>query len=124
MATRDDKQEARPRYELGSYVTSTRDDNAKFTVRRNAKVFHIRVSPSQFVNSPATTEKYLSYLEVLRSGEEVIGDIFDTDVYEWVTRPFEPLFAELAPSPALPGHDADIKVTLQEYLFPGFSSSH
>lgn len=117
----DDKREpSRPRYELEPYVTSTHDDNARFTVRRNGKVFHIRVSPSQFVNSPATTEKYLSYLEVLRSGEEVIGDIFDTDVFEWVTRPFEPLFAELAPSPALPGHHAAIKVTLREYLFPKF----
>ncbi|KAK1766095.1 hypothetical protein QBC33DRAFT_108099 [Phialemonium atrogriseum] len=121
MATMDDEREPNhPRYELESYVTSTHDDNTRFTIRRNGKVFHIRVSPSQFVNSPATTEKYLSYLEVLRSGEEVIGDIFDTDVFEWVTRPFEPLFAELAPSPALPGHHADIKVTLQNYLFPKF----
>jgi hypothetical protein len=119
MATMNDKREPNSlRYELESYVISTRDDDAKFAVRRNGKVFHIRVSPSQFVNSPATTEKYASYLEVLRSGEEVIGDIFDTDVFEWATRSFEPLFAELAPSPALPSHHADIKVTLREHLFP------
>ncbi|KAK3934005.1 hypothetical protein QBC46DRAFT_400822 [Diplogelasinospora grovesii] len=121
MATVDNKAEpSRLRYELETYIVSTRDDNAEFTVRRNGKVFHIMVSPSQFVHSPATTEKYLSYLEVLRSGEEVIGDIFDTDVFEWVTRPFEPLFAELAPNPTVLGHHADIKVTLRDYLFPKF----
>jgi hypothetical protein len=53
---------------------------------------------------------------VLKSGEEVIGDIFDTDVYEWVTRPFEQLFAELAPSPA----PENLRFTLQEYLCPEF----
>lgn len=108
------------RYEFESHVTSSRDDNARFTIRRNGKLFHIRVSPSQFINSPATTEKYLSYLEVLRSGEEVIGNVYDTDVFEWVTRPFEPLFAELAPSPALTDSHADITVTLQEHPFPSF----
>ncbi|RYP58075.1 hypothetical protein DL769_009128 [Monosporascus sp. CRB-8-3] len=58
---------------------SIHDGDANFTARGNAKAFHIRVSPSQFVNSPAMTEKYL---EMLRSGEEVIGDIFDTDVLD------------------------------------------
>ncbi|KAB5572201.1 hypothetical protein GE09DRAFT_1098671 [Coniochaeta sp. 2T2.1] len=121
MATMNDKREARrPRYELESYVTSIRDDNARFTVRRNGKLFHIRVSPSHFINSPATTKTYISYLEVLRSGEEVIGDVYDTDVFEWVTRPFELLFAELAPSPAPSNNHANITVTLQEYLFPSF----
>ncbi|KAI1406395.1 hypothetical protein F4819DRAFT_440350 [Hypoxylon fuscum] len=115
-----EREPCRPRYELESYVTSIHDDNARFTVRRNGKLFHIRVSPSHFVNSPATTKMYLSYLEVLRSGEEVIGDIYDTDVFEWVTRPFEPLFAQLAPSPALPDNDGSITVTLKEYLFPSF----
>ena len=35
------------------------------------------------------------------------------DVYEWVLRPCEPLFVELAPSPA-PG---SFKVTLRDYLW-------
>jgi serine/threonine protein kinase len=108
------------RYEMEHHITGTRDDDrdARFTVRRNGKAFYIKVSPSKFVNSPIMTEKYLSYLEVLQSGEEVLGDIYDTDVYEWVMAPFEPLFAELAPSPAcLP---KDIKVTLEDHLFPDF----
>ncbi|KAB5583456.1 hypothetical protein GE09DRAFT_1078968 [Coniochaeta sp. 2T2.1] len=122
MATMDEKRERRrPRHELEYYVTTMRDDNATFTVRRNGKLFYIRVSPSYFINSPATTKKYISYMEVLRSGEEVIGDVYDTDVFEWVTKPFEQLFAELAPSPAPSNNDhANITVTLQEYLFPDF----
>ncbi len=79
MASEDSKHElGRPRYKLESHTTSTRNDNASFTVRRNGKAFYIEVSPLQFVDSPATTEKYLSYLEVLRLGEEVIGDIYET----------------------------------------------
>lgn len=114
----DDRREpCRPRYELETYVTSIHDDDSRFTVRRNGKLFYILVSPSQFIDSPATTEKYLLYLEVLRSGEEVIGDVYDTDVYDWVTQPFEPLFAELAPSP---DNHAKITVTLEEYLYPTF----
>ncbi|KAL1864294.1 hypothetical protein VTK73DRAFT_5968 [Phialemonium thermophilum] len=117
----DDKQEAhRPRYEVETYCFSNHDDNSRFAVRRNGVLFHIRVSPSQFVNSPATTQEYLSYLEVLRSGEEVIGDIFDTDVYDWVTRPFEQLFVELAPPPVLPEGRADITITLKDHLYPPF----
>ncbi|RYP42803.1 hypothetical protein DL768_010217 [Monosporascus sp. mg162] len=50
----------------------------------------------------AKAEKYLSYLEVLRSGQEVIGDILDTDV------------------PVPPGHYGDIRITLREYLVQEF----
>ncbi|ENH72731.1 hypothetical protein FOC1_g10013398 [Fusarium oxysporum f. sp. cubense race 1] len=45
------------------------------------------------------TEKYMAYLEVLESGEKVIGDIYDTDVYEWVMAPFVSLLVKLAPPP-------------------------
>lgn len=109
---------APPRYEIEHHVTSIREDDhdARFTVRRNGKVFYIKVSPSNFINSPITTKKYMSYLEVLKSGEEVLGDIYDTDVYEWVMPPFESFFAELAPDPSL----ETIRVTLKEYLYPDF----
>lgn len=59
-----------------------------FKVRRNGKVFYIRIFPSQFVNSPTTTEIYMRYLELLQSGLEIIGgvdgsdDIYDADVFE------------------------------------------
>lgn len=109
----DERERNRPRYELETYLFSIHDDNTRFSVRRNGKLFHIRVSPSEFINSPITTRKYMSYLELLRSGEEVIGDIYDTDVFEWVTQPFEPLFVELAPSPVPPDNHANITVTLK-----------
>ena len=121
MATMDNERGSRClRYELETYVTSIHDDDTRFAVRRNGKLFHIHVSPTEFINSPATTNKYLLYLELLRSGAEVLGDVFDTDVYGWVTRPFEGLFAELAPRPVLPDGHANITVTLQEHLFPSF----
>lgn len=113
----DDKQKpSRPRYELESHTTSVRDNNTSFTVRRNGKAFYIDVLPSKFINSPATAEEYMSYLEVLRSDQDMIGDIHETDVFEWVLQPFEPLFVELAPSPAPGG----FKVTLRDYLYPEF----
>lgn len=45
------------------------------------------------------TNKYKSYLEVLKSGQEVLGEIYDTDVYDWVMAPSEPFFTNLAPNP-------------------------
>ncbi len=45
------------------------------------------------------TEKYSAYLEVLRFGEEVVGDIHETDAFEWITKPLQPLLVELAPPP-------------------------
>ncbi|KAL7911669.1 hypothetical protein GGI35DRAFT_295855 [Trichoderma velutinum] len=43
-----------PRYEIDSHVTNTREDDndARFTVRRNDKVFYIKLSPCNFINSP------------------------------------------------------------------------
>ena len=58
------------------------------------------------------------HLEVLQSGEEILNDIFDTDVYEWVMKPFESIFVELAPDP--PGDPNNTRVTLGEYMFPDF----
>ncbi|KAF5611337.1 kinase-like domain protein [Fusarium tjaetaba] len=109
-----------PRYSIEGILTNVRSDdhNARFSVRRNGKVFYITVSPTNFINSPDMTEKYMAYLEVLKSREEVIGDIYDTDVYEWVMAPFEPLLVELAPPPA--SDPQDIQITLERHLFPDF----
>lgn len=64
------------------------DQNAGFKVRRNGKVFYIQISPlNDVVNSLTMTEKYSAYLEVLRFGEEVVGDIHETDAFEWITKP-------------------------------------
>ncbi|KAJ2976253.1 hypothetical protein NQ176_g5060 [Zarea fungicola] len=109
-----------PRYKIEYHSTSMHQDgqDASFKVRRNGRVFYIEISPSNFVNSPTMTERYLTYLEVLRSGEEVVGDVYDTDVFEWVMDPFESLFVELAPPP--PDDPKQIRVSLQQHLFPEF----
>ncbi|KAF5555234.1 kinase-like domain-containing protein [Fusarium napiforme] len=109
-----------PRYSIEGILTNVRSDNhdTRFSVRRNGRVFYITVSPTNFINSPNMTEKYMSYLQVLKSGEEVIGDIYDTDVYEWVMAPFEPLLIELAPPPEC--DPKDIQIILEKRLFPDF----
>lgn len=112
---------ALPRYEMEYHITSIvkGDDDATFTVRRNGKFFYIEISPSNFVNSPAMAKKYRSYLEVLKSGEEVLDQVYDTDVYEWVMAPFEHFLIELAPDPSVESVE-NIAVTLKEYLYPEF----
>ncbi|KAL5091243.1 hypothetical protein Trisim1_003213 [Trichoderma cf. simile WF8] len=109
---------AAPRYEIENAITSIRenDNDARFTVRRNGKVFYIKLSPSNFISSPNMTTKYRSYLEVLKSGQEVLGKIYDTDVYDWVMTPFEPFFTNLASDPPV----ETITFTLKEYLYPKF----
>ncbi|KAL6808440.1 hypothetical protein V8C40DRAFT_278838 [Trichoderma camerunense] len=109
---------AAPRYEVGNAVTSIREDDndARFTIRHNGEGFYIKLSLSNFVNSPNITNKYKSYLEVLKSGQEVLGEIYDTDVYDWVMTPSEPFFTNLAPNPL----DKTITVTLKEYPYPEF----
>ncbi|KAI7762127.1 hypothetical protein LZL87_004434 [Fusarium oxysporum] len=109
-----------PRYRIEPITTSFRSGNhdARFSVRRNGKAFYIKISPTKFINSPEMTQKYMTYLKVLKSGEEVIGDIYDTDIYEWVMAPFKPLLVELAPPPEC--NPKDIKITLDEHQFPEF----
>lgn len=114
----------KPRYTIEYHITSTDEDDheATFKVRRNGKVFCIEISPVRFVNSPIMTEKYQTYLQVLRSGEQVIDDVYETDVYDWVMTPFEPLLIELAPPPS--GDTLQINVSLQEYIFPKYLVFH
>ncbi|CEJ93449.1 hypothetical protein VHEMI09038 [[Torrubiella] hemipterigena] len=106
-----------PRDQIEHHIVSIHEDDndASFMVRRNGKVFYIQISPSQFVNSPLTTTQYLTYLNLLRSGEEVLGDVYDTDVCEWVMAPFKQLLIDLAPTPP-----SDTQLTLQQHLFPEF----
>lgn len=116
------KKVSRIRYEVEREIYGTCDDQILYTVRRNGKLIHILVDPSNYINSPATTEKYMLFLEVLRSDLDVIGDVYEGDVREWATQPFEPFFAELAPSPISPEADGEIKVTLSEHIEPEWFS--
>lgn len=106
-----------PKHRIEYHSTGMDADDliAHFKVRRNGKVFYIKVLPDNFVNSPEMTKKYLIYLEVLWSGEEVIDDVYDTDVYEWLMTPFKSFLLELAPPP--PGDPKDIVLSLQQHLF-------
>ena len=113
----------RPRYKLEHYITSIHNDNATFKVRRNGKIFYIKVMPSQFLNSPFTTKKYLSYLKVLQDdGEDENSEVLEEHVLEWILQPFEPYFVKLAPSPE-PEPEA-IKVTLHDYFHAEFFVLH
>lgn len=109
---------SRPRYHIVSHITSIDDDDCEFTVRSNGRLFYIHISTSYFRNSPAIMAQYLIYLEVLRSGEEEINGVLDSDVYEWVMQPFAPLIAELAPTATSTPASGGGRVTLQDYLFP------
>lgn len=71
----------RLRYHIEYHITSMDDDSSEFIVRRNGRRFYLHISPSDFQNSPATTTQYLEYLKVLRSGEEEIDGVLDSDVY-------------------------------------------
>lgn len=72
----------------------------------------------QFVNSPATTKKYMQYRELLQSDLEIMegvdgsDEIYEWDVFEWVIKPFES--TDLTP----PGAHRDIKLTLWDHLNP------
>lgn len=113
-----------PKHHIEHHIISVHEDDydSTFKVRRHGKLFYIEMSPSFFVNCPATTEKYKSYVELFKSGLEVMDDTYDTDVYERVLTPFETFLKELAPPP--PGDFKDIKVTLQKYLSPDFFLFH
>jgi hypothetical protein len=106
------------KYKFEHYSThDDDDDDTYFKFRRNGKAFYIHVFASQFVDSPKTKEKWLSYLEILRTGEDAsVVDttlIYEEDIFDWVAQPFEPLFAKLAPAPE-PG----TKMTLEKWLWP------
>ncbi|OAQ99332.1 hypothetical protein LLEC1_06900 [Akanthomyces lecanii] len=111
--------ESPPKYKVEYYSTSIHEDDRDMSlnIRRNGKVFYIQISPSNFIDSPGMSERYLEYLAVLRSGEEVLGDIYESDVFEWLVTPFEPYLVELAPPPQDRKH---IQITLQQHLFPYF----
>lgn len=124
MAQNSPNQMPLPQYNIHHYIVSSHEDDqdATFNVARNGKAFYIELSPSYFVNSPDTLRTYLSHLELLRSGEEVLDDVYDTYVFPWVMSPFLPLLVELAPPPA--GDPTDTKRSLQDSLFPDFFVLH
>lgn len=99
---------------IQSFLASYHDDDCELTVRRNGKLFLLRVSPTQIHASPEVSEYYYKCLKVLKSGEEVVDDVFDDEALEWLARPFEQMMAEYAPDlPAGLGAP-----TLAQYYLP------
>ncbi|EGY18689.1 uncharacterized protein VDAG_09215 [Verticillium dahliae VdLs.17] len=86
-------------YFVESYLTSDKDDDCEITVRRNGKLIYLRLSPLQFQESPEVEAYYFKCLNVLKSGEEVIDDLYDDEAQEWLVKPFEPLMAQFATEP-------------------------
>ena len=108
--------QGRIRYEIEEISTHISEDDlsATLSVRRYGKIFYIDVDPCQFVNSPQMTDRYLSYLALLKSGEEELDNIHIEDAYEWILSPFHPLFVTLAPRI----DNASVELTLQDWIRP------
>ena len=119
------------RYEIESFTTSIHNDDTAFAVRRNGKVFYLEISPIYFKNSPRATRTYRRCLAILRGdiivpsygkdmgmGMEDNDDmsISEQEAHEWMLRPFERLFLQLAPDLDL-DHLPGKPVTLADYLF-------
>ncbi|KAK1762553.1 hypothetical protein QBC33DRAFT_601445 [Phialemonium atrogriseum] len=71
------------------------------------------------VQSPDVKEQYFKCLNMLRSGEEEMGDFYVEDACDWLIKPFGSLIAQLAPATTpLSVLTTSGRPTLSQYLFP------
>ena len=120
----DEPEPRRPRWVLEFHRTSLHNNDLSLVIRRNGKAFYIDISPSQFVNSPRTTEKYLSYPKVIKGNtsdndsdtDDAVSEVYETNAIDWAVQAFASFFIELAPVPAPEG----VEVRLREHLYPEF----
>ena len=109
-------EELLPYYDVASYLTHETEDDCHLIIRtNNGRVIYCYISPSEFQASPGVTEQYFKCLHLLRSGEEEIDDFYEEDMWEWFSKSFEPLIAQLAPSTLPPTGDG--QPTLSHYLY-------
>ena len=81
------------KYGVSSYTTSYEGESEDFItlfVRLRGILLHIRISISNFRNSPSMARDFYTYFEVARSG----FDISDNDdlmygLFDWATIPFK-----------------------------------
>lgn len=99
-------------------VHETEDDCDLIIRTNNGFAFYCQISPASFQNSPKLLKQYFLCLDLLRSGEEEIDDFYMEDACDWLSKLFEPLIGQLAPSP--PVLPSSRRPTLSEYLFPPF----
>lgn len=89
-----------PKYDIALWETHETEDDCSFIIRTdNGRAFYCEISPSQFHRSPLAKEQYFKCLNLLRSGEEVDeeDDFYLEDACGWLSKPFQPLVARLAP---------------------------
>ncbi|KAK2052522.1 hypothetical protein LY76DRAFT_598546 [Colletotrichum caudatum] len=95
-----------PHFEVPLWqVHETEDDCNLNTRTNNGRAFYCAISPSHFRQSPRITEHYFKCLESLQSGEEEQDDFYVEDACDWLSKLFEPLVAQLAPSSIAPPKD-------------------
>jgi len=107
-----------PKYRVDGFVTSFEGESEDFItlhVRLRGKRLNIKISSSNFRNSPSMVKDYYEYLDVARSGLDTQDIDLMYDLFDWATKPFLPLFAnqELGPR-----NIVQAPVTLQDFLYP------
>ncbi|KDN65756.1 hypothetical protein CSUB01_07537 [Colletotrichum sublineola] len=108
-----------PLYDIARWQVHETEDDCDLVIRTsNGRAFYCTISPSQFHRSPKLTDQYFKCLHLLRSGGEEQDDFYIEDACDWLSKLFEPLLAQLAPSSsAVPEHG---RPTLSQYLFPPY----
>lgn len=103
-----------PHYDVALWQVHETEDDCDIIIRtNNGGAFYCNISPSRFHRSPRVTEQYFNCLDLLRSGEEEKDDFYMEDACDWLSKPFQPLIAQLAPGTA-----TSRRPTLSQYLFP------
>ena len=91
-----------PKYHVNGFTTSSEGETSEFVlldVRLHAKRLHIRISPSNFRNSPSTVKQFYQYFQVALTGLDAIDNDLTLDFFDWAVRPFLSVFQSQAPGP-------------------------
>ena len=104
-------------YDLVLWQVHKTENDCDIIIRtNNGRAFYCHICPSQFRRSPRATKQYFQCLDLLRSGEEEKDGFYMEDACDWLSKPFEPLIGQLAPSSVVRlGNEMP---TLSQYLFP------
>ncbi|KAI0836548.1 hypothetical protein F5Y06DRAFT_273724 [Hypoxylon sp. FL0890] len=106
-------------YDVDFWLTHITEDDCDLIIRsNNGRLFYCHFDPSRFYRSPKVTEQYFKCISVLRSDKEEVEDFYIEDACDWLMKPFEPLFAQLAPATLALPLSASGRPTLSQYLFP------
>ncbi|KAK2048014.1 hypothetical protein LZ31DRAFT_573524 [Colletotrichum somersetense] len=108
-----------PIYDIARWQVHETEDDCDLIIRtNNGRAFYCTISPSHFHRSPELTDQYFKCLHLLRSGEEEQDGFYIEDAYDWLSKLFEPLVAQLAPSSSTAPCEG--RPTLFQYLFPPY----